>query len=246
MSKIVSGAFKAVKRVVSGIGKAVKKVFGSGFGRVVLAAAAIYFGGAFISGAMSNTAGGWSGAFTGGLDGMANAGQSLLQAGSSVLDGNFGKAGTSLSAGMGGGYAPGTDTIGAAIPGVGTSQIAATATDFETDKLASAYSQGGPSTGNPVMTAPTNAGALPAKPGFGSDLMAWGKENPRIAAAGVQVAGRLTGGFFQGKAAEEEQRRQTTITEDERRRRERNQSVGNIRPGLMSSNYAGWNSSGRA
>jgi hypothetical protein len=62
VSKVVKGVSKAVKGVVKGIGGALKKIAGSKIGKVLLAAATIYFGGAAIMGAMGG-AGASSGFF---------------------------------------------------------------------------------------------------------------------------------------------------------------------------------------
>jgi hypothetical protein len=99
MSKAVKSVGRAVSRVVKGSVNAWKKLAKSKVGRIVITAAAIYFGGAALAGAFGSSAAG--GSFLSGMGtGVANAASSLSTAWSSALSGNFGAAGSSLSAGF--------------------------------------------------------------------------------------------------------------------------------------------------
>lgn len=221
VSKIVSGVGRVISKVVSGIGKAVKSVVGSGLGKIVLAASAMYFGGAFINGAMSGATPGWAGAFSDGVSGLANAGKSLLTAGSSVLDGNFSEAGSAISSGFSGGFQPAATAQSAPLAGM---------------QAASSQVQGAPGLQQLGEGSYGNVPQLqPAKP--------VSQMNPMMQYGLIQTGGNLLGGYFQGKAAEEQQNREVQLAEEQRQRATRNQSVANInvRPsGLIGSNSAGW------
>lgn len=70
MSKIVKGVGRAVGKVVKGVASAVKKVAKSKLGKIILIAAAVYFGGAALIGSMGGGAFG-IGATATGLEGAA-------------------------------------------------------------------------------------------------------------------------------------------------------------------------------
>ena len=55
MSKVVKGVTRAVSKVVKGVATAVKKVASSKIGKIIMVAAAVYFGGAALLGAMGST-----------------------------------------------------------------------------------------------------------------------------------------------------------------------------------------------
>lgn len=84
MSKVV----KAVKKVFKKVGKVAKSIFKSKIFKTLIIAAAIYFGGAGLAS--------WSSG-KGFMAGVEGAWTSLGNAGSSLLKGNFGEAGTSLA-----------------------------------------------------------------------------------------------------------------------------------------------------
>ena len=91
IAKVVKKVFKPIKKLASAVWKGVKKVAKSKIFKVALIGAAIYFGGAGLSGMMNGQ---------GFLAGVSNAATSLGQATSSVLGGNFSTAGAHLSAGI--------------------------------------------------------------------------------------------------------------------------------------------------
>jgi hypothetical protein len=99
MSKVVRSVGKAISKVVKGVVNTVKKVAKSKLGKIILVAAAVYFGGAALAGGFSSSAAG--GSFLSGMGtGVANAASSLSTAWSSALSGNLSAAGSSLSAGF--------------------------------------------------------------------------------------------------------------------------------------------------
>lgn len=99
ISKVVKGVVNVVKKVTSGVANFVKKVASSKLGKILITAAAIYFGGAALAGGFGSSAAG--GSFLSGMGtGVANAASSLSTAWSSALSGNFASAGSSLSAGF--------------------------------------------------------------------------------------------------------------------------------------------------
>ena len=104
MSKVVKKIGRSIKKVVKGVAKGVKKVWKkikqSKVLKVIAVAALIYFGGAALMGGIGGAAGGGgiSGALSGAAQGMGNAWGSLSAAGSSVMSGNFGAAGSNLMA----------------------------------------------------------------------------------------------------------------------------------------------------
>lgn len=99
VSGVVKGVTKAVKGVVKGVSGLVKKISSSKLGRVLIMAAAIYFGGAAIMGGMKGMAAG-TGFMSGAGTGIANAWTGLQAAGSAAMGGNFSAAGSNLSAGF--------------------------------------------------------------------------------------------------------------------------------------------------
>lgn len=204
MSKVVKGVFRAVSKVVSGVVKAVKKVAKSPIGKIILAAATIYFGGAAIMGAMGAPAGsGIMGALQGAGAGISNAWTSLLQAGSSALGGNFAQAGSQLSAGFQGTTMAAQNAVAAAAPaasgaaGAFGGNIAGTATAAE-----------GAAAGTGLVNA-----APKAATGF------WGTN---AGAATVLAGGQLAGGLIQGVGAQKEAERQERLQAEARARYSRN------------------------
>lgn len=129
MSRVVKGIGRAVKKVVGGIAKAVKRVVKSKFGKIVLGAAAIYFGGAALMGATGSSAaglaagGGWAGAGAGLSSAASGLGTALTGGGLGGMGEALGMGGAAEAAaptllGEAGGYgaASGGSTISAASP----------------------------------------------------------------------------------------------------------------------------------
>lgn len=107
MSKVTKGVARAIGKIQKGVMKAVKKVAKSKLGKIILVAAAVYFGGAALMGAMGTTtaAGAAVSGLEGAMTGISNAWTSLGTATSQALSGNFANAGSALSTGIQGGSA---------------------------------------------------------------------------------------------------------------------------------------------
>ena len=73
MSKVVKGVGRATGKVAKGVGNVVKKVASSKFGKILLTAATVYFGGAALMGGLSSSAAGGTRV---GRDGLGNFAQS--------------------------------------------------------------------------------------------------------------------------------------------------------------------------
>jgi len=93
---VLKGAVNLVKDVGNGIGRIVKDIGSSKIGKAVLIAAAIYFGGAALSGGFGASAGG--GSFLSGMSaGVSSAATSLSSAWTSAMAGEFSQAGSTLA-----------------------------------------------------------------------------------------------------------------------------------------------------
>jgi hypothetical protein len=195
MSKAVKSVGRAVSKVVKGAVNVVKKVAKSKLGRVLLTAAAIYFGGAALAGGFGSSAAG--GSFLSGMGtGVANAASSLSGAWTAATSGNFAAAGKSLSAGF-----QGTTTAlqaanaGAATTAAVGSSVAPTAGAGNLSVAASDAASNSALAGSKTAA---------ASPGLISGLSPLGQY------AAVTGATQLVGGAVQGmgqqKAMEDERR----------------------------------------
>lgn len=223
MGKAVKSVGRAVKkvgrsigRVVKGAVKVVKKVAKSKVGKIIIAAAVVYFGGAAIMGAMGGASAGTgfmgtlSGAVQGAGTGIANAWTSLGTAATQALGGNFANAGTALS----GGFQGSSVTVGAnnALTTTPLSFAAAPATapSAATQTLGSATLPNGLPVGvDPNSAAVTNylqsqsihpAGNPGVIGGAWNSLGDYGKM------AAVQMAGNTVQGIGAQKAADEQRK----------------------------------------
>lgn len=119
VGKAVSSVTRSVTKVVKGAVSVVKKVASSKLGKILITAAAIYFGGAALAGGFSSSAAG--GSFLSGMGtGVANAATSLQTAWGSAMAGEFSSAGSALSSGFQGQVAGGAAnaTTNAAVSGI--------------------------------------------------------------------------------------------------------------------------------
>jgi hypothetical protein len=208
---VVKGVSKVVRGVVKGVSGVVKKIAGSSLGRVLLAAATIYFGGAAIMGAIGGAGAGSGflgtigGAIKGAGAGIANAWSGLTGAAGAAMSGNFGAAGSSLSQGFMGANAAGAGSVGG-MQAVGMNlpagvQASGAVTTPVTNSL------------TPLTQATTPAAAGGAGSGF------WGTNaGTATVLAGGQIAGGLIQGAGQQKALEEQ--RNFEQAEIDRRNRE--------------------------
>jgi hypothetical protein len=215
MSKVVKSIGRAIGKVVKGVTKVVKKVAKSKFGKVLVAAAAIYFGGAALMGGLSAPAGsGLSGFMSGAGSGISNAWSSLLSAGSSAMSGNFAQAGSQLASGFQGGTAAST----------GAQTFAPSGIDFLTGNNAAVASQSlgampstspyiNPATGANPLAPLVQAPPAPPSSGFWSS---YGGAGAMI--AGSQLAGGLISGVGQSKAQQEQRAYEERTAADARDR----------------------------
>jgi hypothetical protein len=208
ITKVVRGVSKAVTGVVKRIGGAIKKFASSRIGKVLLAAATIYFGGAAIMGAIggagasSGFMGTIAGAVKGAGAGITSAWSGLTGAAGAAMGGNFGAAGSSLSQGFmganaaGAGAVGGVQAVGMNIP-AGVQASGAVTTPVGSGGLSPLAQAGGSGAG-------AGAGAGGASTGFFSDPLV------RYAAVtgGTQLAAGALQGYGQQKAMEDEQARQ--------------------------------------
>lgn len=225
VKSVVKGVTNVVKNVAKGVGNLAKSIASSKLGKVLLVAAAVYFGGAALSGGFGASASG--GSFLSGMGtGVANAASSLQTAWGSVMSGNFSTAGSQLAQGFSGEVA-GANMAAAPAGAMTTAPV----TDYS---LAS--TSGGPASaagapgsvgagGVNVTTAPStlggNIGTNPMVSGQGSMLAGstpsaappsmWDKviSSPYTAPAAISAGTQVVGGLIQGagqKKAMEDQR----------------------------------------
>jgi hypothetical protein len=201
MSKAVSSVTRSVTNVVKGAVKsvsgAVKDVAKSKLGKAVMIAAAIYFGGAALSGAFGGAAGGATG-FAGAQAGVSGAASSLSTAWSQALAGNFAQAGSSLGTGFSGNVAGGnasTAMSGLDAGGMGSSP--ANMGSMTSSGAVSPVASSGGLVNGVGAGAGTGAGA-----GAGAGGMSVGEGI--MGAAKIQAGTALVGGVMQGKAAQDQ------------------------------------------
>lgn len=225
MSKVVKGVGRAIGNVVKGVANVVKKVASSKFGKILVGAALVYFGGAALMGGLGAGAGtGVSGFLSGAGQGIANAWTSLTGAASSALGGKFAQAGSQLSAGIQG--------TTAAAQGAGGAFTGATATGLPTvagDAVNLASTTGGAGgagafTGATSTGLPTVAGdaanVLSKKSGLISSM--WTSLSPQAQAATITGGTQLAGGLIQGYGMQKAQDRQEQLTAEQKATYNRN------------------------
>ena len=204
VGRAISGVVKGVTNVVKSVASGVSKVFSSKLGKVVLMAAAVYFGGAalmggiggatstaagtsFLSGAQAGLQSAWAGITSGSISGVASGFTNAFNAG----------AGGSLASAAGG------SALASAAPTVQTaSQLGSS---FATDMAAAG-----------VKSAPLVNGAASA--GMG-ELAKYG-----LITGGMQLAGGVISGVGQQKAMEDQRNYETQQAQLARDRY--NQNVG--------------------
>jgi hypothetical protein len=227
MSKVVKSVGRAIGKVVKGVVNVVKSVAKSPIGKVLLAAATVYFGGAAIMGAMGGASastgfmGTIGGALKGATAGIANAWSGLTGAASAAMGGQFSAAGSSLGSGFTGSYAAGSSAVNAA----NAAAVSAAGGGFPAG--AGGYGSVGPSgqtaAGTTLSSAPASAATTPGTywtspaqavtappPNPGIISGAWNSLGDYGKMAAVQGSMQLAGGAIQGagqQKAMEEQRR---------------------------------------
>ena len=201
ISKVVKGAVKIVTSGIKATIGVVKSIAKSKLGKILLVAAAVYFGGAALMGGFGSSAAG--GSFLSGMGtGVANAATSLSGAWSSALAGNFGAAGSSLSAGF-----QGTTTALQA----GTQAAMATAVPT--------VSQLGSSFATDMTAAGVKSAALPGAAGATGTGLISGL-SPMGQYAAISGGTQLVGGAIQGAGAQKAQNEQRAYEEQQAAARE--------------------------
>lgn len=214
MSKAVKSVGRAVSKVVKGVTNAVKKVAKSKLGRVLIAAAAIYFGGAALMGAMGTSgaaaAGGLSG-LSGAAANISAAWSSLGTAGSALMSGNLSGAGSAVASGFTGTAAGAGSALATSMGGAGgLSATAGGTTGLTAGAGGTGLTAGSAATGGVgSQLAAINTG-VGAGAGAGAGAAAGGGSIAQglIGAAKINAATQLVGGVVQGagqqKALEDE------------------------------------------
>lgn len=241
MSKVVKGVGRAIGNVVKGVANVVKKVASSKFGKILVGAALVYFGGAALMGGFSGAAagGGLSGALSGAAQGVANAWTSLTGAASSALGGKFAQAGSQLSAGIQGtttalqGQTAASalnpvvnEALAARTPGAYAQALgpgASAAPGSQAAMLADQTSVFGRMGLSGTADAAAGAGAS----GGGSGIIsraasAFGKLSPQAQAAAITGGTQLAGGLIQGYGMQRAQDEQQRLSEEQKATYNRN------------------------
>jgi len=221
MSKAVKKVGRAIGKVVKGAVKVVKKVASSPIGKILLAAATIYFGGAAIMGAMGGASAGtgFMGTLSGALSG-AGAGISNAWAG---LTGAFTGGGlSSLGQGFTGSYSAGSGAVQAA-------NMAATGGGFTGGGYGSVGLQGQTASTTGLSAAGGGAGLTPPPPGGGGIISnAWNGLGEYGKMAAVQGTTQLVGGALQGAGQQKalEEQRKFELDQQQAARDRYNENVG--------------------
>ena len=212
MSKVVKGIGRAVSSVVKGVVNVVKDVAKSKLGKILITAAAIYFGGAALMGGFSASAAG-GGFLTGASAGLSGAASGVSTAWGSLMAGEIGAAGSALSSGFTGAGAAGAATVapsglvtGAIAPNAfvgGAPTTMANGLPFNpSDLQVTDYIQ--KAAGNSALTTPPTS--------FMGNMMS----SPYAAPAAIMSGTQLIGGAMQGYGAQQEAKRQEKMSEDAR------------------------------
>lgn len=207
VKNVAKAAVEVVKTVAKPVVEAVKAVASSKLGKVVLTAAAIYFGGAALAGAMGTI--GTSTSFLSGMGaGVANAASSLSTAWSATMAGNFSQAGSALASGIQGQTA-GNLMAGAA----GNAGASAVAGATPTVQTAAQMGEG-------FAADMAASGAKPTSSGLVSGV--WNSMGDRTKAAvisgGTQLIGGVVSGIGQQKAMEEQRNYEQQLADQARNR----------------------------
>jgi hypothetical protein len=211
MSKVVKSIGRAISKVVKGVTKAVKTFAKSKIGRIIITAAAIYFGGAALAGGFGSSAAG--GSFLSGMgSGISSAASSLSSAWTSALSGNFGQAASTIG-----------NSWGAAGQAAGTAATNAGATAVTAATNAAANTAG-----NAAFTGATETG-LATLPGDAANVLANGAaKSPGLIGglsqmgqyAAISGATQLVGGAVQGYGAQKAQEDQRNYEQQQAANRE--------------------------
>lgn len=205
MSKAVSSVGRAIGSVVKGVVNTAKsvisgvsKMFGdSKFGRILLTAAAIYFGGAALMGGFGASAAG--GSFLSGMGaGISSAASGISGAWSAITAGEMGAAGSSLASGFTGANAAGAATVGGSAVAGGAGTVANGMTQAEMLGAQNAGLSGADKLTAEALKTGSMTGAKTAA--AGSSI--W--NSPYTAPAVISGGSALIGGAMQGKALQDQ------------------------------------------
>jgi hypothetical protein len=226
MSKVV----KSVGKVVKGVGRAVKKVAKSKIGKVLIGAAAMYFGVPMISGALSGAAAGAAagkgimGTIGGALSGAASgaaAGISQAWAGitGAIGSGSLGGAAKSLAGGMSpsAAWGAGAQSVGGAV-GSAAGSLMPNGLPLN------------PSSGQVTDYLMSQGGSTAPGGGLISNIANSSIWNSRASPALINVAGNMIGGIGQGVAQKSAMDRQEQLKDEDLQRYNTNLG-GNFRFG---------------
>lgn len=218
VGRAISGVVKGVVNVVKGVVSGVKKIATSKVGKILLAAATVYFGGAAIMGAMGGASAGTG--FLGTLSGAVSGASAGISSAWTGLTGALTGGGlSSLGSGFTGAYGAGSSAV------TGAAALAAPTNVLAGGSVVSGAApavNSGAVLGAAVPTAPAVSSSGGLISGAWNGLGEYGKM------AAVQGASNMVGGVIQGygqQKALEEQR--NFETEQARLARERyNQNAG--------------------
>lgn len=225
MSKVVKGIGRAIGKVVKGVVNVVKKVAKSKLGKILITAAAVYFGGAALQGAMqgASAGSGFFGSISSGLQGAAqgigNAWSSLGTAATQAVGGNFANAGNALSTGFQGGSASMVDGALVSQPmSIASAPMATPAPPMSAPPTGGVDMNAVLGKASPQMSVP----GLNVPPTTPPGLLAGAMSSPYTAPAMIMSGTQLLGGYMQGKAAQDQQDQQIAMNEEEKARYQRN------------------------
>lgn len=225
MSKVVRGVGRAIGKVVDGV----KKFAKSKVGKVIVAAAALYFGVPMIAGAVGGATAGAAagsgffgtigGAISGGLSGAAagisQAWAGLTGAATALGSGSLSGAGTALS----GGFSP----TSAFTAGGGSLAPAAGALPVQQGSMMANGLPAGISPDAPAVSNYIAGGGAPGGASGGGIIgRAWESLGPYGKFGVVQAGSQLVGSAMQGIGAQKQYEQQRQVIAEDRERYNRN------------------------
>jgi hypothetical protein len=223
MSKAVKSVGRAIGKVVKGVVKTVKKVASSKFGKIILAAATVYFGGAAIMGAMGGASAGTG--FLGTLSGaVQGAGAGISSAWGGLTGSLTGGGFSALGQGFTGAYGAGSGAVTAA----NAAAVQAAGGGFGAGGYGSVGTTGQTAAGTTLSSAPTAALTTPPPGGGGIISNAWNGLGDYGKMAAVQGTTQLVGGAIQGAGQQKamEEQRNYELEQQQAARNRYNENVG--------------------
>lgn len=227
IGRAIGGVIKGVVNVVKGVVSGVKKIASSKIGKIILAAATVYFGGAAIMGAMGGASAGTG--FLGTIGGaVQGAGAGIANAWSGLTGAFTGGGFSALGKGFTGAYSAGSGAVGSAAQAATTA-----ATNAATSGATQAAGTGVATTPNPLVTNPviTQQSTVPLVPPSnnpGIISSAWNGLGDYGKMAAVQGTMQLAGGAIQGYGQQKamEEQRAYELEQEQLARDRYNQNIG--------------------